>query len=689
MFTAGNAPRAAARMLLGCQAPMPSRRCIASNSANKSPGNAVRDGYMSVRSCDGSIPAGPPGRPKSGAAPATQGPRLATLMPANLGAAARLSRLEVRADRAGRASPRNEKPRRSGVFLLLCNSRGELHIHVAHAAHAATGHRGRLVVLRQLGHHGVGGEDERRDGSGVLQRVARDLGRVQHAHRHHVAVLARLGVVAEVALALDHLGDDHARLVTRVAGDLAQRLLDRAQHDLDARGLVLVVGLDLGDRVLATQQRHATTGNDAFFHGGTGRVQRVFHAGLLLLHLDFGGRADLDHRDTAGELRHALLQLFLVVVGGRFLDLLADLLDAGLDAVFLAGAVDDRGVLLADFHALGAAEGGELRVLELEAQLLGDHGAAGEDRDVLEHGLAAVAEARGLDGRGLEDAAQVVHHQGRERLAVDVFRDDEQRTAGFRDLLQHRQQITDVRDLLVVQQDERVFEDGDLLFRVVDEVGRDVAAVELHALDEVELVLEALAVFHGDHAFLADLVHRVGDRLADLRVRVGGDGADLGDLLGRRARLADLLQLLDRGGDRLVDAALDVHRVHAGGDVLHALGDDRLREHGRGGGAVTGDVGGLGGDFLHQLRAHVLELVLELDLLRDRDTVLGDGGGAERALEHDVAALRAQRHLDRIGQDVHAVDHPRTRGFLEFDVFGCHGLSSRILWWPAISSRRP
>ena len=52
------------------------------------------------------------------------------------------------------------------------------------------------------------------------------------------------------------------------------------------------------------------------------------------------------------------------------------------------------------------------------------------------------------------------------------------------DLLQHRQQVTDVADLLVVQQDERVVENRDLLVGVVDEVGRQVAAVELHALDD-------------------------------------------------------------------------------------------------------------------------------------------------------------------------------------------------------------
>ena len=44
----------------------------------------------------------------------------------------------------------------------------------------------------------------------------------------------------------------------------------------------------------------------------------------------------------------------------------------------------------------------------------------------------------------------------------------------------------------------------------------------------------------------------------------------------------------------------------------------------------------------HHLRAHVLEFVLELDLLGHRNAVLGDGRGAERALEHDVADRRTR-----------------------------------------------
>ena len=193
--------------------------------------------------------------------------------------------------------------------------------------------------------------------------------------------------------------------------------------------------------------------------------------------------------------------------------------------------------------------------------------------------------------------------------------------------LQRRQQVADVRDLLVEQQHERVVQQRDLLLGVVDEVRRQVAAVELHAFDDVELVGQALAVFDGDDAFLADLVHRLGDDLADRVVGVGRDRADLGDFLGRRrAGFEIVLELGDQRGDGLVDAALEVHRVHAGGHVLHAFAHDGLGQHGGGGGAVTGVVAGLGSDFLDHLRAHVLELVLQLDFLGHGHAVLGDRG---------------------------------------------------------------
>ena len=250
-------------------------------------------------------------------------------------------------------------------------------------------------------------------------------------------------------------------------------------------------------------------------------------------------------------------------------------------------------------------------------------------------------------------------------------------TTGLHHELQRRQQRLHRGDLAGVEQDVRIVEHRFLALRVGDEVRRQVALVELHALGELELGAEGVALLDRDHAVLADLVDGVGDDLADRRVggRDRGDGGDVGlvvDVLGL------LLDRLDRRGDGLLDALLQAHRVGAGGDVAHAVGDHRLGEHGGGGGAVTGDVVGLGGDFLHQLGAHVLEGVVELDLLGDGHAVVGDGRGAELLVEHDVAAAGPEGDLDRVGELV----HPRFEGATSFVVelqLLCHGVSGSLL----------
>ena len=83
-------------------------------------------------------------------------------------------------------------------------------------------------------------------------------------------------------------------------------------------------------------------------------------------------------------------------------------------------------------------------------------------------------------------------------------------------------------------------------------------------------------------------------------------------------------------------------------------------QHGGGGGAVTGVVAGLGSDFLDHLRAHVLELVLELDFLATETPSL-DGGAPNERSSTTLRPFRAQGDLDRVGQDVHALDHAVAR----------------------------
>src|SRR6185295_778208 len=97
-----------------------------------------------------------------------------------------------------------------------------------------------------------------------------------------------------------------------------------------------------------------------------------------------------------------------------------------LDVLLLAGAFDEGGLVLVDDDLLRRAEFGETDGLERAADVFGEEGGAGEGGDVAEHRLATVAEAGGLDGADLEDAAEAVDDEGRKGLALDVLGDDQE-----------------------------------------------------------------------------------------------------------------------------------------------------------------------------------------------------------------------------------------------------------------------
>src|SRR5215203_4100383 len=478
--------------------------------------------------------------------------------------------------------------------------------HAAHAAHVGHAAATAAILLGHLGDDRLGGEDVLGDRRGVLQRRARDHGRVDDARLDEVDHLAGGGVQALARRGLADVVDDDRALVAGVLRDLAERLLERADDDLRARLLVLdlerveVAGVD------RLEQRDAAARDDALLEGSAGGLQRVLDAVLLLVHLRLGGRADLHDGNAAGELGEALLELLAVEVGVGVLDLGLDLVDAALDGLRVTGAVDDRGVVLRHDDATGATQLRDLRVLELEAHLLGDDLAAGEDGDVLQHPLAAVAEARGLHGDAGEGAAQLVHDERRERLALDVLGDDQQRLAGLDDLLEHREDVPDGADLGVGDEDVGILERRLHAVLVGDHVGRDVALVELHALGELEVHAERLAQLDVHHAVLADLLDRVGDNVADLLV-AGRDRRHASDLVLAGDLLGLLADVLDDLVDRDLDAALQAERVGARSHVLEALANDRLGEHGRRRGAVARDVVGRRGDLAHELGALVLE----------------------------------------------------------------------------------
>src|SRR5271166_4079086 len=102
----------------------------------------------------------------------------------------------------------------------------------------------------------------------------------------------------------------------------------------------------------------------------------------------------------------------------------------------------------------------------------------------------------------------------------DVLGDDDERLAGLHNSLENRQQGLQRRQLLFVNENVGVFEFGDHLLGVGDEIGRKIAAIELHAFDDLRLGHEALGLLDGDDAFVADLLHRLGDFVADEAVAI-------------------------------------------------------------------------------------------------------------------------------------------------------------------------
>ena len=217
--------------------------------------------------------------------------------------------------------------------------------------------------------------------------------------------------------------------------------------------------------------------------------------------------------------------------------------------------------------------------------------------------------------------------------------------------------------------------DGHLV-RIGDEVRREIAAVELHTFNDIHFGFCGLGFFNRDHAFIADLLHRIGNHLADERIAIGRDCADLSDFARGLHFLRASLNVLDGDFRCHVDATLQIHRVHAGGDIFHAFTNDGLCENGSGCGAVASDVVRLGSDFAQHLCAHIFELVIKLDVFRNRHTVFRDARSAKRLVDHNVTTLRAERDLYRIGENINATQHSVARVGGEKYLFSSHDIAS-------------
>ena len=145
---------------------------------------------------------------------------------------------------------------------------------------------------------------------------------------------------------------------------------------------------------------------------------------LLFLELNFSCCTDFDHCNTAGQLGQTLLQLLFVPIGIGVVDFGFDLVDACCYVCFVACTVNNCCVVLGDDDALCTAQQVEGHVLKLETDFLADDLTTREGSHVLQHCLATIAKAWGLNCRRIECATDLVDNECCECFTLNIFGDD-------------------------------------------------------------------------------------------------------------------------------------------------------------------------------------------------------------------------------------------------------------------------
>src|ERR1019366_10763677 len=294
-------------------------------------------------------------------------------------------------------------------------------------------------------------------------------------------------IETKISLAGQHARNDYAAVHGGIFRDLTSRRFERPFQNLNAGLLVAFAGgLFPADGFGPPQKgetaaRHNSLGDRRL--GGADSVVQRFLPGF---HFRFRGSPNADHRDAARQLGEAFFEFLAVIIAGRLFDFTANLLKPSFDPGTVAHATDQRRILLINYDPCSMSKLLECHVLKLQPQLFGDDLAAGQDRHVFQHGLATIAEARRLYRAALEYSPKLVDDESRKRLTFDILGHDQQWTARLGDLLEHRNQVAQRPDFVVAKQHEWILQHGLHALRVCYKVGRNKAAIEFHALDNIE-----------------------------------------------------------------------------------------------------------------------------------------------------------------------------------------------------------
>ncbi len=340
--------------------------------------------------------------------------------------------------------------------------------------------------------------------------------------------------------------------------------------------------------------------------------------------------------------------------------------------------IHDSGVVLGYSYLVGRTQHIEGSLLQLQALLLRDNDTTSQYGDILQHSLATVSEARSLHCANLQATTQTVNYQCSQSLRIYILSDNEQWTTTLGSWLQDRQELLQVRNLLVVEKDIWIIHHALHLVGIGHEVTAQVTTVELHTLYHTDVSVAALALLDGDDTILRNLAHSVSQELTNLSVVVGRNSGNLLNLVIVVIHLLSMsLDVLHDSSHSLVDTTLQVHWVGTCGNVLQALVYDSLSQDSSGSCTITCVIASLAGYTLYELSACVLKLVLQFYFLGNGNTILSNLRSTKLLFDYHVAALRSESYLHCVSQLIDTLLQEVASIHIVFNIFS-HDLYSML-----------
>ena len=328
-----------------------------------------------------------------------------------------------------------------------------------------------------------------------------------------------------------------------------------------------------------------------------------------------------------------------------------NLVHTSFDFFLAAFAVDDGCFFFGNANLASAAQISQFYAVQLAAEFFGNNRTAGDDGNILQHRFTAIAKARSLNSYRFEGAAQLVDHQSGQCFAFYVFSNDQQFFTLLYYFFQNRQHVGNSADFAIGDQDVRIGQNGFHFVRIGDHVRRNVTAVELHAFYNLQIRAHAFGFFNSDNTVFAYFFHSFSNQLADFFVSCG-NRSNLSDSILRFHFLGSFANFFYQSSNGFLNALFQNHRISAGGDIAHAFVNHSLSQNGSRRGAVACNVIGFGGNFFHQLSAHVFKRIFQFDIPSDSHAVISNERCAEFLIQNHIAAFRSKSYFYSISQRI-------------------------------------